>query len=345
MITVFWNPPPDRTMPLPPSLHELAPTDLPNYRSSRFDGGGFGLELDAFGLPDRARLARVYAAAHEVGRTPLDSPPAALAAPLLALDADALIRDASALGSDTDPAVTGERRVKQLLHDVRGGGLQVLVGAAQLLRLDPAAGFARNAVSAARDHAKIMRAGFPALDPEVYAHDESVRVHAVDKLVTTWDGLSTRLGDRTIRVTVECEYHGAITGRCLETAAIDRVMCNYVNNAMRFAADGRVSVWVFRVGPSLVRWAVRNAVTADDRAWLMRQNGGDLRVLFRGGTTHGGNGIGLSGCAEIVGECFGVDADAAVRGGYLGARADADGYTAWFHWPAHEPGKPCDCCD
>jgi hypothetical protein len=109
-----------------------------------------------------------------------------------------------------------------------------------LLQFDPTAvGFARNAVSAARDHAKIMRAGFPALDPEVYAHDESTRVHAVDNLVTTWDGLTTRHGDRTIRVAVECDYRGAITGRCLETAAIDRIMCNYVNNAMRFAADGR----------------------------------------------------------------------------------------------------------
>jgi hypothetical protein len=193
---------------------------------------------------------------------------------------------------------------------------------------------ARNALCAARDHAKIMRAGFPALDPDRYAADEAARVHAIDGFVKTWKGMSVRQGERVVSVGVECEYSGAITGRCLETAAIDRVMYNYVNNAVRFTADGYVGVWIFRVGRELVRWVVHNTLSADDRAWLDRATGGDPRMLFRGGTTRGGNGIGLSGCADVVAACFGLDASEAVRKGHLGARADATGYYAWFHWPS-----------
>lgn len=333
-------------MSVPESLYQIAPPVLPNMRPSRFDGGGFGADLNSFAAPDQARLARIYAAVNGVGAVSLRSDPVLLRERLTALDTQALIRDASELGSDTAGAVVDETRMRQLLHDVRGGGLQVLVGAAELIRYDPgAAAFAKNAVSAARDHAKIMRAGFPALDPVTYAHDESAKVHAVDGIVTTWNGLTMLQNGRTVRVSVDCEYRGAITGRCLETAAIDRIVCNYVNNAVRFAADGRVSVWVFRAGPELVRWAVHNAVTADDRAWLDQKTGGDLRKLFQGGTTRGGNGVGLSGCAEIVGECFGVGPKRAVQGGYLGARADAGGYTAWFHWPAHASGDVTCACD
>lgn len=316
-------------------LRALAPTDLPNARPHRFDGGGFGADLAAFGPGDRLRLARIYSAVDAVGRALASESPAALRDRLLAVDGAALVRDARALGSDTPAALTDEPRMKRLLHDVRGGGLQVLLGTVELLELDPGAtDLVANGAAAARDHAKIMRAGFPALDPDRYAADEAARVHAIDGFVTTWDGLTVRHAGRPVAVGVECEYRGAITGRCLETASIDRVMYNYVNNAIRFAADGRVGVWIFRAGPDLVRWVVHNALSADDRAWLDRATGGDPRVLFRGGTSRGGNGIGLSGCAEIVAECFGVDPAAAVRHGHLGARADATGYYAWFHWPA-----------
>lgn len=323
------------TMPVPPLLYDLAPLDLDNRRPNRFDGDGFGLDLGAFGPADRARLGRLYAATDRVGRAARDGPNAARAA-LLALDEAALIADASALGCDTPPAATAAPRVAQLLHDVRGGGLQVMIGTAELLRLDPAATeLVAGGAAAARDHAKIMRAGFPALDPDRYAADEAARVHAIDGFVATWDGMTVKQGERTAAVRVECEYRGAITARCLETAAIDRVMYNYVNNAARFAADGRVRVWIFPTAGGLVRWVVHNALAPADRAWLNRSTAGDPRALFAGGLTNGGHGIGLSGCAAVVGECFGLPPADAVRRGHLGARADDSGYYAWFHWPAH----------
>lgn len=261
-------------MHIPDRLVALAPTELRSCRSRRFDGDGFGVDLSAFGPDDRARLARIYAVVDAVGRAAAVESPEALGDRLLAIDEAALTRDAQAIGSDTPAAVTGETRVRQLLHDVRGGGLQVLLGAAELLRYDPTAvELVPNGAAAARDHAKIMRAGFPALDPARYAADEAARVHSIDGFVATWDGMTVRRGERVVTVGVECEYRGSITARCLETAAIDRVMYNYVNNAVRFAADGRVTVWIFRTGPRVVRWVVHNAMTADDRAWLDRATG------------------------------------------------------------------------
>ena len=333
-------------MQIPERLLALAPLDLRNGRSRRFDGDGFGVDLSAFGPNDRARLTRVYTAVDAVGRAGAVEDLTTLRDRLLAVDGEGLIRDASELGTDTPGAVTGEPRVRQLLHDVRGGGLQVLLGTAELLRFDPTvADLVSKGAAAARDHAKIMRAGFPALDPDRYAADEAARVHSIDGFVATWDGMTVRRGERTVAVGVECEYRGGITARCLETAAIDRVMYNYVNNAVRFAADGRVRVWIFRAGRDLVRWVVHNTMSADDHAWLNRATGGDPRALFGGGTTRGGNGIGLSGCAEVVGECFGLDPASAVRQGHLGARSDATGYYAWFHWPAHagEAIGACGC--
>jgi hypothetical protein len=46
-----------------------------------------------------------------------------------------------------------------------------------------------------------------------------------------------------------------------------------------------------------------------------------------------------------VGECFGVDADAAVRGGYSAPGPTRTGTPRGSTGPPTRPGKPCDCCD
>ncbi len=42
-------------------LLDLAPTELPNYRTDRYDGGGLGLSLEAFVPADRDLFRAVYA--------------------------------------------------------------------------------------------------------------------------------------------------------------------------------------------------------------------------------------------------------------------------------------------
>lgn len=324
---------------VPADLLALAPADLPFRRTTRFTGGGFEVPLAVFGADDRRRLGELYAAvkgladAWQAGGGRPDDP--RVRAYLLAVDPARLVREAAALTGTPDPAV------RKLLHDVRGGGLALLVGAAELARMgadDPP--LVRGAAVAARDHAKIMRSGFPDLDPARYAADEADRVHYADGLVAGWDGLAVRRGDRAVGVEVRCRYAGPITSRCLEASALGRVVYNYLNNAVRFAADGRVRVWVFAAAPGMVRWVVENRIGPADRDWLAREVGGDPRALFAGGRTRGGHGIGLANCAELVAACFGVTPADAVRDGHLGAAVAGDAYRAWFHWPMADPADP-----
>lgn len=141
-------------------------------------------------------------------------------------------------------------------------------------------------------------------------------------------------------VAVRCSFAGAVSARCLETASIDRVVYNLVNNAARFAADRAVTLWVFPVAPGLTRWVVENRIAPDQAAFLTDRVGGDLGRLFAGGVTRGGTGVGLANCAEIVADCFGLESPGeAVGRGYLGAAAVNYTYRAWFHWPV-APGGP-----
>jgi len=65
------------------------------------------------------------------------------------------------------------------------------------------------------------------------------------------------------------------------------------------------------------------------------------RFSAGGGLTRGGNGLGLSNCADFVAAAFGLpDIDAALRGRYLGAVVEDGWYLAWAHWPALYPDAP-----
>lgn len=329
-------------MSIPQFVKDIAPAALPNHRGTRFDGHGEQIPLERLGPGDRERLARLYEALNAVAAVPSEPTPAARDH-LLSLNLPALMPVASALGTDT-PGARGDLRLRQFFHDVRGGGLTVALGVCELVaHLPNRLALVPTAVRSARDHAKVMRAFLPELDPEVFARDEATRAHLIDGFVRAWDGAVVPCKGREVRVEVACEYHGALTGRCLETAALDRVIYNFMNNAVRFATDDRVRTWVFRSG-DVVRWVVCNALSAGDREWLGRATGNDPRTLFAGGLTRGGNGIGLSACAEIVGTCFGVDAQSAVRTGHVGAKLLDTGFCAWFHWPVYAADGPtCGC--
>jgi signal transduction histidine kinase len=318
----------------PDELLALAPRELPNQRPTRFDGTGFEVPLDRFAAADRTILGRIYETvqglpvlSRSVG--PRDP---AVKAYIRSVGEGGLLAEAQRLGVATREAGREDPAVRKAVHDIRGGGLTMLLGAAGVMDL-VGADLIPQCIDAARDHAKIMRNLLPDIDQPVRAADEAEKPHGISHFVEKWQGVTVPREGGPVSIRVHCSYGGDISARCLETSSIDRVLYNYINNAIRFAASREVSVWVFPVGSNLVRWVVRNAI-ADDQVAFLEQATPELKKLYEGGVTRGGTGVGLANCAEIVAACFGVTPARAVTKGYLGARVLGKDYVAWFHWPA-----------
>ena len=180
-----------------------------------------------------------------------------------------------------------------------------------------------------------MRCLLTDLDPPARAADRATKAHAIGHFVDKWNGAHVQGPGGPVTISMRCGFQGAISARCLETASIDRVVYNLLNNAARFAEGGEVELAVQPMGNGLTRWVVGNRVSKDEEAFL---SGMDLKVLFAGGVTRGGNGVGLANCAEVVAQCFGLPGPAdAARGGYLGAALQGNAFLVWFHWPAYTP--------
>jgi K+-sensing histidine kinase KdpD len=244
-----------------------------------------------------------------------------------------MLEEAQALGAGL--ASRGDPRLRSVLHDVRGGALTALMmeAAASSRPVPPPAQIALLA-QLARDQAKMMRQAVVDLDPEGRVFDEREKLHHAGPIADKWSGRSHRVEGSQASIEVVCRYRDGLASRCLEAAAVDRVLYNLINNATRFAADERVTLDIFSVGRD-VRFVVGNAIAADHASWLRQETQGDLAKLFEGGITRGGHGIGLTNCTLLVGAAYGQDDPAeTLAQGYLGAEMRGERFLAWFHWPA-----------
>lgn len=326
-----------------PGLASQLPSTLRNLRTQRYQGEDHDASLSVLSPSDRQRIRALYdyakgvhlcwlsmreAPAWEVLREKVVSlllPPLSTAAKELGQDTMAsLVNDTSALS------------VGKVLHDLRGGALMSLQLYAHMAGWDADHGHLRSAAFLARDQAKIMRNALPELDPEVRSADEAEKPHPMQTIVEKWDGFRFESADHQPGlVDVTCEYDGLLASCCLEASAVDRVVYNYMNNATRFSAGPTIRLEILPLGNNAVRWIIANPVTRDQAKWLVHETKGDLSQLFRGGLTRGGNGLGLSNCADFVAAAFGLpDIDAALEGKYLGAIVEDGWYMAWAHWPA-----------
>lgn len=229
--------------------------------------------------------------------------------------------------------------LRQVYHDVRGGGLPAL-----MMHLDAIAageGVAEDLERVfvlCRDQLKIIRNAIPDIDPEGYARDLSLREHSSELLLGKWANERYRLRDAEAQVSLRCDFDGTISECCMEFAALDRVIYNLVNNAARFAADGRVELQVFALSDAPatdLRFVVINRITPEHGERVTADLGADLSRVFAGGYTTGGHGLGLRICGDFVSHGYGLPSlQAALSGGYIGARLVRDCFVAWFHWPA-----------
>ncbi|MCB0190660.1 MAG: HAMP domain-containing histidine kinase [Anaerolineae bacterium] len=335
------------------NLQNIIPNNLTNYRTARYEGDGFNVTLKDFVPEDAALIVRVYNTVKKIYDLWLymkDAPNYELMGKQIEqLGSDRFLRSVHAIGSATYDLQEPTPLLRKVIHDVRGGGLSVLIGLATLLNRDTSdkIAYIKQSITAACDHAKLMRNAIEDIDPLVREADESIKVHPVTDFVDKWRDLEFAVSKTPVKVEVECTFEGNVTNRCLETSSIDRILYNYINNAARFTVDNRVRLTILPVGDNLVRWVVQNSISERQKDWLHEKVGENLGDLFRGGITRGGHGIGLSNCADFVAAAFGTrDADEAIEQKYLGAHIIDDQYYAWFHWPAYfaQPSDPiCEC--
>lgn len=335
----------------PEETLRLAPPDLAISRRDRWSGDGFAVTLSRFAPADVELIRRTYKVvkqAHALWLHIRD------AAHLTDSGQEALLqrhilpelRDRRFLltlrdlGAATYALGTPPKEVRAVLHDIRGGALLALIGYAAAEARGEVISAAERAtvILRARDHARLMRNAVSDLDPVLRDIDAGVKTHTMLDFVAKWDQSIYRAGERAVSVTTDVAYDGFVCRYDLETAALDRVIYNHVNNAARFSADDRVTITAVPIGERLIRWVIENTLYPEHNLSLRESVGADLGRLYHGGITRGGHGIGLANCAELVQAALGAESvDALIMSGALGAMTRDHRYIAWFHWPIYDP--------
>ena len=325
-------------------LMALVPPEAIHHRTQHYIGDSVAVSRARVAPADAAVIQRLYeflGGLYGLVAPRLDGGAAAIAALaefLRATDFEGLAQAVGRLGATLD-ATAVPIDLRMVYHDVRGGGLPAL-----LLHLDAAAcGEAQTEdleriFVLSRDQLKIIRNAIPDLDPRGYAHDLEDRAHTTDLLRAKWSTPVYRVGEVEVELSLECDFDGTVSERCMEFAALDRVIYNLVNNAARFAADRRVLLRIFPIRPGAetdLRFVVVNSVTPEHRERIHADLGERLDRVFESSYTTGGHGLGLRIVGDFVTHGYALPSlRAALEDGYLGARLVRDSFVAWFHWPA-----------
>ena len=351
------------------SILALAPERLLNQRVSRYGGDGMDVSMRDLTTDDARHVAKLYGALSTLlgelrealgvpagdGRAPggfstgspdlhyASAESAASARQVLvrtakdpawreAMAAARALRGAAPSGADD---ASRRKMVTQVLHDVRGGALTALALTLDLIGIRSAstADIVRT-FYLTRDHLKIMRNALADVDVEARDRDRAYRDHGTRLLFEKWASATHQLApERSARIDVDSTYEGPVSRRCLEFSALDRVLYNLMNNAVRFTSDGVVTLYLREVGGNL-RFVVANTITVNQLDALRAAHGESLGSLYLGGFTTGGEGVGLSICAEFVANAFGLSGAAdAILDGHVGATVMDDTFVTWFHWP------------
>lgn len=319
-------------------LVRLAPTELENYRRVRYQGDDFAVSISSFSEGDQARVCRIYAMLRDLLEKLKRKRGAAIARnadPIWSCqEYEEFLTLAQAFGRETFARLPSVALGKAI-HDLRGGGLTLLLG-----QLEMTTGSGLNEESTnmlfylTRDHLKIMRNVLLGLDDEGRKEDLRPRAHGTDLIVEKWHEAVLHEGGREARMVVDCRIATPIGTCCLEFGALDRILYNLINNACRHTADGVVRLHILPVPDARgedLRFAVLNALTVEDKNWLLARDGRDL---FLAGTTSTGSGLGLAIVSDFVSRAYGLShSGEAVHRGYVGATLSPNGFAAWFHWP------------
>lgn len=323
-------------------LTPLAPDQLPSFRQQRYQGDAMDLPLSAFDDESQQRLQQLYGLLSELRQLiePRADASPTLAALLQLMAAHPwkhLISEMVQLRLRSEAEIE-PLRASQVLHDLRGGALQAIMFILQFAEL----GILNDNDMLrlwllCRDHLKIFRNAVAEIDPAGMAHDQASHLHHIDLVVAKWQQAVYAMPDARATISVDSAFDGYIAERCLEFAALDRVLYNLINNAVRHSPDGEVALALLPIPsaePTQLRIGVANRLTTTQVEQLQKLVAGRLPRLFEGGLTIGGSGHGLRICADFVLRAYGIASlEHALEAGYLGINQDDERIIFWVHWP------------
>jgi K+-sensing histidine kinase KdpD len=243
-------------------------------------------------------------------------------------------RDMAALGPESYIQFGSSLQLRQVIHDLRGGPLTSLVLALSTIEHDPEfeADF-EYVWLMARDVRKIARNCFPDLDPTSFKQDQLDVGHAAQLMVEKWTKVHCRGG-----VSVKTEFEGNIAQSCVEFSALDRVLYNLMNNAIRGSAhsDDPVRLRIMTKDKhtyEIARFWISNTIDETQSRRLKTTFGDDMTELFATNFSTTGSGLGMQIVADFVSKAFGVNTAKALGQSMLGAIVTDCEFHAWFHWP------------
>jgi hypothetical protein len=316
---------------------QLAPINLRNQSTSRYDGSGFSASLSDFTLVDVELLKVIYEnikSVYDLWLYMKETPQYSLFKNNVEwLRSSEMVNIGKALGSESEYS---SPHIHKILHDVRGGALMAMISSATriaIFDLYHDLEVMRSFVFLARDQAKMMRNAIHDIDIPTRTADERFMIHSVYDYVKKWNHFEYHFEQKVIVIKVRCYYEGNVTTCCLEASALDRVVYNLINNALRFSAGNEIFLTIFLIG-DILRWVVENQITPENIQWLKEHVGDDLQDLYKGGISNGGNGIGLTNCADLVAASFGISTINAIEDRYISSKVIGSTYYACFHWNA-----------
>lgn len=332
----------------PPDLLAVLDTQLRSpitfYRRLRYAGDDMDVQLTDFSPAEADVLRRLYTALKRLFPLLRDraEDSAATIDAVLALyheenwpELNMALRGLQGAAPGSEPS----QRMRQVLHDIRGGAYTALAAFIQMLVLDRSELISLSRLFfLCRDQLKIMRSAIRGLDDAGYAADRATKLHSTTLLVEKWQRGLHRVRGQQAQIVVDSRYEGGIAERCLEFSALDRVIYNLINNAVTYSADGRV-FFAFAPVPEVdpprdLRFVVGNLITEEQQQALKQSFPHGVDALFEGGFTTGGNGLGLRICADFVGNAYGLSSAAqGLAEGHFGAQLTDDYFITWVHWP------------
>ena len=134
------------------------------------------------------------------------------------------------------------------------------------------------------------------------------------------------------------DFEGNIAQSCVEFSALDRVVYNLMNNAIRGSAhsDDAVQLRIMTEDEhtsEIARFWITNSIDETQSRRLKTTFGDDMTELFVSNFSTTGSGLGMQIVAEFVAKAFGVSTTKALAQGMLGAIVTDCEFHAWFHWP------------